>query len=45
MERDLVTIDYADDCLFGNPAPDNTTRALLAGAELKFTTGFTGTKR
>ena len=45
MERGLVTIGYAGGCLFAGPAPDGTTRALLAGAELKFTTGFTGTKR
>lgn len=45
MERGLVTIGYAGGCLFAGPAPDGTTRALLAGAELKFTTGFTGSKR
>jgi hypothetical protein len=45
MERGLVTIGYAGGCLFAGPAPDGTTRALIAGAELKFTTGFTGTRR
>lgn len=45
MEAGLVTIGYAGGCLFAGPAPDGTTQALLAGAELKFTTGFTGTKR
>jgi hypothetical protein len=45
MEGGLVTIGYAGGCLFAGPAPDGTTRALLAGAELKFTTGFTGTRR
>jgi len=35
-----------DGCAAGSasPAPDGSTQALLTGAELKFTTGFTGTK-
>lgn len=45
MQAGLVTIGYAGGCLFAGPAPDGTTQALLAGAELKFTTGFTGTKQ
>jgi hypothetical protein len=44
MQAGLVTIGYAGACLFAGPAPDGTTQALLVGAELKFTTGFTGTK-
>ncbi len=44
MQQGLVTIGYAGACLFAGPAPDGTTQALLAGAQLKFTTGFTGTK-
>jgi hypothetical protein len=44
MQAGLVTIGYAGPCLFAGPAPDGTTRALLAAAELKLTTGFTGTK-
>jgi hypothetical protein len=45
MEAGLVTIGYAGGCLFAGPAPDGSTQALLASAELKFTTGFTGTKQ
>lgn len=45
MQAGLVTIGYAGGCLFAGPAPDGATQALLAAAELKFTTGFTGTKR
>src|SRR5262249_24859299 len=41
MQAGLVTIGYAGGCLFAGPAPDGDTQALLAGAELKFTTGFT----
>lgn len=44
MSAGLVTIGYAGGCLFAGAAPDGTTQALLAAAELKFTTGFTGTK-
>lgn len=45
MEAGLVTIGYAGGCLFAGPAPDDTTQALLAAAELKFRTGFTGRKQ
>jgi hypothetical protein len=44
MQAGLVTTGYAGGCLFAGPSPDGATRALLAGAELKFTTGFTGSK-
>jgi len=44
MNAGLVTIGYAGGCLFVGPAPDGQTQALLAAAEIKFTTGFTGTK-
>ncbi|MDX2087685.1 MAG: hypothetical protein SFX73_07540 [Kofleriaceae bacterium] len=44
MEAGLVTIGYAGACLFAG-AVDGPDRALLVGAEVKFTTGFTGTKR
>ncbi|HMG54484.1 MAG TPA: hypothetical protein VK601_13400, partial [Kofleriaceae bacterium] len=45
MRAGLVTIGYAGGCLFAGPSADGTTQALLAAAELKFTTGFTGTKQ
>ena len=45
MQSGLVTIGYSGACLFAGTAPDGTTQALLAGAEIKFTTGFTGTKQ
>jgi hypothetical protein len=41
MERGLVTIGYSGACLFAGTA-DDADRALLVGAELEFTTGFTG---
>lgn len=44
MTAGLVAIGYAGSCLFAGTAPDGTTLALLAGAEIKSTTGFTGTK-
>jgi hypothetical protein len=40
----LVTIGYSGACLFGGTV-DGTNQVLLVGAELKFTTGFTGTKQ
>ena len=40
----LVTIGYSGACLFGGTV-DGTNQALLVGAELKFTTGFTGQKQ
>jgi len=43
MTSGVVTIGYSGACLFVGSA-DGNTAALLAAAELKFTTGFTGTK-
>lgn len=43
MTGGLVTIGYSGACLFAGPM-DGTNQAALVGAELKFTTGFTGTK-
>jgi len=43
MERGLVTIGYAGGCLFVGTASGND-QALVVGAEVKFTTGFTGTR-
>jgi hypothetical protein len=45
MQSGVVTIGYSGACLFAGTAPDGDTQALLAAAELKFTTGFTGTKQ
>jgi hypothetical protein len=45
MQAGLVTIGYSGSCLFAGTASDGATQALLAAAELKFTTGFTGTKQ
>jgi hypothetical protein len=45
MNSGLVTIGYSGACLFAGTASDSSTQALLAGASLKFTTGFTGTKQ
>jgi len=44
MDAGLVTIGYAGGCLFAGTV-NNENQALLVGAELKFTTGFTGQKR
>jgi hypothetical protein len=44
MSAGLVTIGYAGACLFAGTV-NGTNQALLAGAELKFMTGFTGDKR
>jgi hypothetical protein len=44
MEAGLVTIGYAGACLFAGTV-DGTNQALLVGAEVKFTTGFTGAKQ
>ena len=44
MSAGLVTIGFAGACLFAGTM-DDTTQAALVGAELKFTTGFTGTKQ
>ena len=43
MSAGLVTIGYAGGCLFAGTV-NGTNQTLLVGAELKFTTGFTGTK-
>ena len=44
MQGGLVTIGYSGACLFAGTA-SGTDQALLVGAEIKFTTGFTGTKQ
>lgn len=44
MSAGLVTIGYAGACLFAGTI-DGTNQALLVGAEVKFTTGFTGEKQ
>ncbi|HEY5920053.1 MAG TPA: hypothetical protein VIV11_00220 [Kofleriaceae bacterium] len=44
MSAGLVTIGYAGACLFAGQM-DGQTAAVLVGAELKFTTGFTGAKQ
>ncbi len=42
MKAGLVTVGYAGACLF---AGQTSEMAVLVGAELKFTTGFTGAKQ
>jgi len=44
MNGGLVTIGYAGACVFAGQM-DGQTQAALVGAEVKFTTGFTGTKQ
>jgi hypothetical protein len=44
MTGGLVTIGYSGACLFAGQV-DGTNQAVLVGAELKFTTGFTGEKQ
>jgi hypothetical protein len=44
MKAGLVTVGFAGACLFAGTV-DNTNSAVLVGAELKFTTGFTGAKQ
>jgi hypothetical protein len=44
MERGLVTIGYSGACLFAGTI-NGDDQALLVGAEVKFTTGFTGQKQ
>jgi len=44
MSAGLVTIGYSGACLFAGQM-DGQTAAVLVGAELKFTTGFTGVKQ
>jgi len=43
MQAGLVTIGYGGGCLFAGTI-DGQNQALLVGAEVKFTTGFTGAK-
>ncbi|MFT3700530.1 MAG: hypothetical protein QM831_45720 [Kofleriaceae bacterium] len=43
MSGGLVTVGYSGACLFAGTV-DGTNQALLVGADIKFTTGFTGTK-
>jgi len=43
MERGLVTIGYAGGCLFAGDI-NGEDHAVVVGAEVKFTTGFTGVK-
>ena len=45
MTGGQVTIGYSGACLFAGTNMDGQTQALLAGAEIKFTTGFSGTKQ
>jgi hypothetical protein len=44
MSAGLVTIGYSGACLFAGQM-DGSNQALLVGAQVKFTTGFTGTKQ
>jgi len=44
MQAGLVTIGYSGACLFAGTV-NGTDQALLVGAEVKFTTGFTGAKQ
>jgi hypothetical protein len=46
MTSGLVTIGYAGACLWaGDPNHDGKVDALVAGASITFTTGFTGARR
>jgi len=46
MNNGLVTVGYAGACLWaGDPDHDGTVEALVAGASITFTTGFTGARR
>ncbi len=45
MDAGLVTVGYAGGCRWaGDPDMDGQLEALLIGASVKFTTGFTGTR-
>ena len=44
IRQTLVTIGYAGACLFAGQVA-GTDQAVLVGAEVKFTTGFTGAKQ
>ena len=43
MDAGLVTVGYAGGCLWAGPSAGRD--AVVIGAEVKFTTGFTGAKR
>jgi hypothetical protein len=46
MDAGLVTVGYAGGCLWaGDPNMDGQLEALVAGASIKFTTGFTADRR
>lgn len=46
MTDGLVTVAYAGGCLWaGDPNMDGQLEALVIGASVKFTTGYTGTRR
>ena len=46
MTAGLVTMGYAGGCLWaGDPDMDGQLEALLLGASIKLTTGFTGSRR
>jgi hypothetical protein len=46
MNGGLVTVGYAGACLWaGDPNHDGNAAALVAGASVTFTTGFTGARR
>lgn len=44
MNAGLVTVGYSGACVFAGTV-DGTNQAVLVGAEVKFTTGFTGDKQ
>ena len=45
MQAGLVTIGYAGACLFAGTGVRRPIRRCWSVRELKFTTGFTGTKQ
>src|SRR5688572_3056356 len=46
MSNGLVTVGYAGGCLWiGDPDMDQELEALVIGASVEFTTGFTATRR
>jgi len=44
MDAGLVTVGYSGGCLWAGAAGDRD-QAVVLGAELKFTTGFTGARK
>jgi hypothetical protein len=45
MDNGIVTVAYAGGCLWaGDPNLDGQLEALLIGASVKFTSGFTGVR-